>query len=54
MDQESVRTSIEQSIASSEPKRPKKRLNLDRPIVPSRGKPFDLTNDQIYALIELP
>jgi hypothetical protein len=33
---------------------PKRRLSLDRPIVPSTGKPFDLTSSQIYQLIDLP
>ena len=32
----------------------KGRLNLDPPIVPSTGKPFTLTNDQIYDLLEFP
>ena len=46
--------SIEQAIEEATPKRPKRRLNMDQPIVPSTGKPFDLTNEQIYDLIEFP
>ena len=47
--------SIEQAVAQSEPVRPRRRLSLDPPLVPSRGrKPFDLTNEQIYDLIEFP
>jgi len=41
-------------FAEAEPRRPKRRLSLDRPIVPSTGKPFDLTSSQIYQLINLP
>ena len=46
--------SIERAVAESTPKRPRRRLNLDKPIVPSTGKPFDLTNEQIYDLIDFP
>jgi len=46
--------SIEQAVQESTPRRPPRRLNLDKPIVPSTGKPFDLTNEQIYDLIEFP
>ena len=46
--------SIEQAVEEVKPRRPPRRLNLDKPIVPSRGKPFDLTNEQIYDLIEFP
>jgi hypothetical protein len=41
---------IERAVEESTPKRPSRRLNLDKPIVPSTGKPFDLTNEQIYDL----
>jgi hypothetical protein len=43
---------IEQVVVENTPRRRKRRLALDRPIMPSRGKPFDLTNAQIYDLIE--
>ena len=46
--------SIERAVEESTPKRPRRRLNLDKPIVPSTGKPFDLTNEQIYDLIDFP
>jgi len=47
--------SIEQAVAQNEPARAGRRLSLDPPLVPSSGrKPFDLTNEQIYDLIEFP
>jgi len=46
--------SIKRAVEDSVPQRPKRRLRLDVPIVPSTGKPFDLTNAQIYELIEFP
>ncbi len=46
--------SIEQAVEESTPKRPRRHLNLDKPIVRSTGKPFDLTNEQIYDLIDFP
>lgn len=46
--------SIEQVVEESTPHRPKRRLNLDEPIIPSRGKPFSLTSEQIHDLIEFP
>jgi len=49
-----ILSSIEQAVAQNEPVRPRRRLSLDPPIIPSRGRPFDLTNDQIYDLIEFP
>jgi len=45
---------IEQAIQQAEPVRPQRRLNLDPPIVPSTGRKIDLTNEQIYDLIEFP
>lgn len=47
--------SIERAVEESEPRRPGRRLSLDPPLVPADGrKPFDLTNDEIHALIEFP
>ena len=46
--------SIEQAVEEATPKRPRRRLNMDKPIIPSTGKPFDLTNEQIHDLIEFP
>lgn len=49
-----ILSSIERAVTESEP-RPWRRLNLNVPIVPSEGRrPFDLTNEQIYDLIEFP
>jgi len=45
---------IEKVVAEAQTPRPKRRLSLDPPIVPSTGKPIDLTNEQIYELIEFP
>ena len=45
--------SIETVVSNSEPVRPRRRLSLETPIVPATGKPFDLDNEQIYALIDL-
>jgi hypothetical protein len=46
--------SIERAVEDASTHRPKRRLRLDIPIVPSTGKPFNLTNEQIYDLIEFP
>ena len=47
--------SIERAVEEAEPQRPQRRLSLDPPLVPADGrKPFDLTNEQIYELIEFP
>lgn len=46
--------SIEQAVESSAPLNRRRRLDLTRPIVPSRGKPFDLSSEQIYDVIGLP
>jgi hypothetical protein len=46
--------SIQRTVEDSSPKRPGRRLVLDPPIVPSTGKPFALSSEQIYDLIELP
>ena len=49
-----VLRSIERAVAENEPQRAVRRLSLEEPLIPSRGKPFNLTNDQIHELIELP
>ena len=47
--------SIERVVDDVVPQRPRRRLSLDPPIIPRDGrKPFDLTNEQIYDLIEFP
>lgn len=64
MEKKTVHTSLDIPVAlhrrlheadGAAPERPPRRLNLDKPIIPSNGrKPFDLTNEQIYDLIEFP
>jgi hypothetical protein len=49
-----ILASIEQAVAQSEPARPSRRLNLNRPLIPSAGRRIDLTNEQIYEFIGLP
>lgn len=49
-----ILSSIESAVRATETQRPKKRLNLDKPIVASTGRPFTLTNEQVYDLIEFP
>ena len=46
--------SIEKAVEEATPRRQRRRLSLASPIVPSTGKPFALTNEQIHDLIELP
>lgn len=46
--------SIEKALADQTPQRPKQRLSLDVPIVLSRGKPFQLSHEEIYDLIDFP
>jgi len=45
--------SIERAVAEPIGARPRRRLSLDVPIVASRGRPFDLTSDEIHELIQL-
>ena len=35
-------------------RRPKRRLNLDEPLIPPAGRKLDMTNEEIYELIEFP
>jgi len=51
---EMIFRAIERTVQEVAPQRGKKRLRLDPPIVPSTGKPFDLSNTQIYDLIDFP
>ncbi len=47
--------SIERAVDESTPKSGRRRLSLVPPIIPSLGGgPIDLTNQQIYELIEFP
>ena len=50
-----ILASIEQAVSEPAPARPPRRLSLDPPLIPSAGRgPLDLTNEQIYDLIEFP
>ena len=47
--------SIERVVKEIEPRHPPRRLSLEMPLIPADGrKPFNLTNEQIYELIEFP
>lgn len=45
---------IESAVAAAPRQRPKKRLNLDKPLVPPTGKPINPTDEQIYGSPEFP
>jgi hypothetical protein len=49
-----ILASIERAIEQAEPTRRGRRLSLDPPLIPLAGRRIDLTNEQIYDLIELP
>jgi len=50
-----ILASIERAVNETTPVRPGRRLSLNPPLVPTAGrKLFDLTNKQIYDLIEFP
>jgi hypothetical protein len=42
------------AVEGDSPRPPRKRLSLEPAIVPWRGKPFNLTSEQIHDLIEFP
>jgi hypothetical protein len=46
-----ILASIERTVATQRIQRPRRRLSLDTPIVPSTGKAFDLTNEEIYEIL---
>lgn len=46
--------SMERTVQEAERHRRRRRLAMEVPIVASTGKTFDLTNEQIYDLIEFP
>ena len=48
-----ILASIERAV-QTETARPRRRLSLDPPLIPPAGRRIDLTNEQIYELIELP
>ena len=45
---------IERAVEETAPARPKRRLNLDEPLIPPAGRKLDMTNEEIYELIEFP
>jgi len=45
---------IERAVDETNPARPKRRLNLDTPLVPPAGRRITLTNEQAYELAEFP
>jgi hypothetical protein len=48
-----ILASIERAVEQVEPLR-RRRLRLDPPLIPAAGRHIDLTNEQVYELIELP
>lgn len=49
-----ILASIERMVEQAEPMRLPRRLSLDPPLIAPRGRKIDLTNEQIYDLVELP
>ena len=49
-----ILASIENAPADQAQQRPRKRLSLATAVVPSRGKPFTLSHDEIYHLLDFP
>jgi len=49
-----VLASIRSAVDEKSPGVGKRRLKLDPPIVPSRGKAFNLASEEIYDLTEFP
>jgi hypothetical protein len=45
---------IERAVSEPEATRPPRRLTLDESLVPPAGRSIDLTNEEIYDLIEFP
>ena len=45
---------IERAVAEVQPSRPVRRLDFDNPPIPATGRVFNLTNEEIYDLIEFP
>jgi hypothetical protein len=45
---------IERAVEETNPTRPKRRLTLDTPLIPPAGRKLDMTNEEIYELIEFP
>jgi len=45
---------IERAVEDTAPARPKRRLSLDEPLIPPAGRKVNMTNEEIYELIEFP
>ena len=45
---------IEWAVEDTAPARPVRRLNLEEPLIPPAGRHINLTNEEMYELIELP
>jgi len=45
---------IERAVEETKPVRPRRRLNLDPPLIRPAGRRINLTNEEIYELLELP
>jgi hypothetical protein len=45
---------IERVVEQVQPSRPVRRLNFDNPPIPAAGRRINLTNEEIYDLIEFP
>jgi len=45
---------IERAVDEANPARSKRRLSLDEPLIPPAGRHINLTNEEMYELIELP
>jgi hypothetical protein len=45
---------IERAVDETRPTRPKRRLSLDEPLIPPAGRKLNMTNEEIYELIEFP
>ena len=49
-----ILAAIERIVAEAAPQHLSRRLSLDPPLISPAGRCIDLTNDQIYGLIEFP
>jgi hypothetical protein len=45
---------IERAVEETVQAKPKRRLSLDTPLIPPAGRKLDMTNEEIYELIEFP
>ena len=49
-----ILTGIERAVDEVLPARPGRRLNLEKPLIAPAGRHINLTNEEIYELVELP